>query len=169
MIIVAGAHDDRSDVSPDGRQETEAERADRNFNELLQELRVAQTGVQILFAFLLTLPFTQRFHDVNAHQRTIYLGILVATALATACLIGPVSQHRILFRRHRKPEIVRSANRLSQLGLVFLLVAVIGSVYLIFDVVTASVTVAAVVTAALAVVFLLIWYVQPLLERRRQG
>jgi hypothetical protein len=168
VIVVAGARDDRADVSPDGRQETEAERADRNFNELLQELRVAQTGVQILFAFLLTLPFTQRFHEVNTHQRIVYLGILVATALATACLIGPVSQHRILFRQHRKPEIVESADRLSQIGLAFLFVAVIGSVYLIFDVVVGR-GLAVAVTAALAVVFILIWYVQPLLERRRRA
>src|SRR5213080_1326027 len=109
-----------------GRDETELERWDRNFNELLQELRVAQTGVQILFAFLLTLPFTQRFEKVGAEDRAVYLGTLLATALATACLIAPVSQHRILFRRHRKPEIVDTASRLAETGLAFLLVAVLG-------------------------------------------
>jgi Family of unknown function (DUF6328) len=156
-----------ADVSPDGRNETETERADRNLNELLQELRVAQTGVQILFAFLLTLPFTQRFGAVNAEQRAVYLGTLVATALATACLIAPVSHHRILFRRRRKPEIVTAANHLAQAGLVFLLIAVIGSVYLIFDVV-AGVGLASVVAGALAAWFVLIWYVQPLLRLRRR-
>jgi len=162
---VARPHDQDADGA-DGRHETEAERADRNFSELLQELRVAQTGVQILFAFLLTLPFTQRFHDVHAEQRIVYLGTLVATALSTACLIAPVSQHRILFRMHRKAEIVRAADRLSQAGLAFLLVAVISSVYLIFDVVTGN-PLAGVVAGALAAWFVLIWYVQPILHRRR--
>src|SRR3954471_14600096 len=85
------------DVAEDGRHETAAQRADRNFNELLQELRVAQTGVQILFAFLLSLPFTQRFGQLTAEERVVYLITLLATALATACLIAPVSHHRVLF------------------------------------------------------------------------
>jgi O-antigen/teichoic acid export membrane protein len=154
-------------AADDGRDETEAERADRNFSELLQELRVAQTGVQILFAFLLTLPFTQRFEKVSAEDRSVYLGTLLATALATACLIAPVSHHRILFRRRRKPEIVNTSNQLAQAGLVFLLIAVIGAVYLIFDVVTGT-GIAAVITVALAVWFILVWYVQPLLQLRRR-
>jgi hypothetical protein len=155
------------DVAVDGRDETETERADRNFSELLQELRVAQTGVQILFAFLLTLPFTQRFEKLGAEDRSVYLGTLLATALATACLIAPVSHHRILFRRHRKPEIVDTASQLAQAGLAFLLIAVIGAVYLIFDVVLGT-GIASVVTGALAVWFILIWYVQPLLQLRRR-
>jgi hypothetical protein len=163
---VADQRDEDRDISADGRDETEAERADRNFSELLQELRVAQTGVQILFAFLLTLPFTQRFHDVDAQERLVYLGTLLATAVATACLIGPVSQHRILFRRQRKREIVETANRLAQIGLIFLFVAVLGSVYLIFELV-AGVAIGVAVAVALAVLFIVIWYVQPLLMRRR--
>ncbi len=155
------------DVAADGRDETEAERADRNFGELLQELRVAQTGVQILFAFLLTLPFTQRFERLDSEDRTVYLGTLLATALATACLIAPVSQHRILFRRHRKPEIVDTASRLAEAGLVLLLAAVLGAVYLIFDVVIGT-GIAGVITGALAVWFVLIWYVQPLLQLRQR-
>jgi Family of unknown function (DUF6328) len=162
---VADQHD-AHDVSHDGRDETEAERADRNYNELLQELRVAQTGVQILFAFLLTIPFTQRFHDLDVMERDVYLGTLLTTAIATACLIAPVSQHRILFRRKRKPEIVEAASRLAQIGLVFLFIAVVGSVYLIFEFV-AGVPIAVAVTVALAILFVLIWYVQPLLMRRR--
>ena len=157
---------DAGDVSHDGRDETEAERADRNFNELLQELRVAQTGVQILFAFLLTIPFTQRFHDLDLMERDVYLGTLLATAIATACLIAPVSHHRILFRRQRKPEIVEAASRLAQIGLVFLFLAVVGSVYLIFEFV-AGVPIAVVVSVALTILFVLIWYVQPMLMRRR--
>src|SRR6185369_1993945 len=100
----------------DGRDETAAERADRNFNDLLQELRVAQTGVQILFAFLLTLPFTQRFGKVGNLQQDVYLGTLLSTALATVCLIAPVSHHRILFGRRRKPDLVRSGGRLAGVG-----------------------------------------------------
>jgi hypothetical protein len=154
------------DVVRDGRHETVAERADRNFNEILQELRVAQTGVQILFAFLLTLPFTQRFGQVTAEERVIYLGTLLATALATACLIGPVSYHRVLFRQRRKEEIVEAANRLAQIGLAFLGLAVIGSVYLIFEVVAGR-TLAIIVAIGLATVVVLIWYVEPLRQRRR--
>src|SRR5918912_1518637 len=90
------------DVDLDGRDETVNERADRNYAELLQELRVAQTGVQILFAFLLTLPFTQRFGVVSAGQKTIFLGTLVATVVSMACLIAPVSFHRIVFGRGLK-------------------------------------------------------------------
>jgi hypothetical protein len=159
-----GAED--RDVAPDGRNETATERADRNFNELLQELRVAQTGVQIMFAFLLTLPFTQRFASINAHQRIVYLVTLLFTAVATACLIGPVSQHRILFRQRRKVELVRSGDRLARIGLAFLGAAVIGSVFLIFDVV-AGLAVAVVVAVGLALVVILIWYAQPLTQRRR--
>src|SRR5213080_2202566 len=119
-----------------GRDETELERWDRNFIELLQELRVAQTGVQILFAFLVTLPFTQRFSAVTPVQKTLYLGSLVAAAISMACLIAPVSYHRILFGLRQKPRLVRSGNQLLHGGLAFLLVAVIGSLFLIVDVVT---------------------------------
>lgn len=156
----------RRRAAADGRGETEHERADRNLNELLQELRVAQTGVQILFAFLLTVPFTQRYGEVNGGQNAVYLGTLLATALATVCLIAPVSQHRVLFRRGLKPELIQSANRLASAGLVFLMLAVIGSVFLIIDVVVDA-RWAAVVGAALAVLFLLTWYVEPLLLRAR--
>src|SRR3989440_12619176 len=94
------------DAKPDGRDETPTERADRNFTELLQELRVAQTGVQILFAFLLTLPFTQRFNVVTTELKWVYLATIVCAALSMACLIAPVSQHRIVFARGLKPRLV---------------------------------------------------------------
>jgi O-antigen/teichoic acid export membrane protein len=162
---MATAPDENADVARDGRQESATERADRNFTELLQELRVAQTGVQILFAFLLTLPFTQRFARVDGEQRLVYLATLIASALATACLIAPVSHHRILFRRRRKPELVDSANRLALAGLAFLLVSVTGAVYLVFDVV-AGVGPAAVVGGVLGLWLLYIWYLLPLWRRR---
>ena len=154
------------DAAPDGRDETVTERADRNFNELLQELRVAQTGVQILFAFLLTLPFTQRFGKVGDVQQDVYLATLLSTALATVCLIAPVSHHRILFRRGRKPHLVQSGSRLAGFGLFFLWLSMVGAVFLVFDVVAGG-GLATGVAAGLAVVFLSVWYVQPLMRRSR--
>lgn len=155
----------RVDTRPhDGRDETEEERADRNYGELLQELRVAQTGVQILFAFLLTLPFTQRFASVNDEQRGTYLVTLLATALATVCLIGPVSHHRVLFHQGRKPELVRGSSRLAAAGLVLLWLSVVGAVFLVFEVVLGR-SAAVGVGVALAVTFVLVWYVYPLTKR----
>ncbi len=116
------------------RQESELQRLDRNFNELLQELRVAQTGVQILFAFLLTLAFTQRFGEVTGFQGGLYYGTLVAAALATSLLIAPVSLHRLLFRRHQKGRVVIAANRLAVGGLVALWLALVGVLWFITDV-----------------------------------
>src|SRR3954468_6047090 len=106
-----------ADHSESQRDETGLERWDRNFIELLQELRVAQTGVQILFAFLLTLPFTNRFGDVSRLDTVVYVITLVSAASATALLIAPVSGHRQVFRLGRKPELVRFASRLAQGGL----------------------------------------------------
>ena len=122
--------------------------------------------MQILFAFLLTLPFTQRFHDIQSEMRWLYVGTLLAATVATACLIAPVSHHRILFRQHRKPYLVRAANRLAHAGLAALLLAVLGAVFLVVDVVT-SVGLAVALVGALAVLFVVTWYVQPLRLRRR--
>ena len=116
------------------RQESELQRLDRNFNELLQELRVAQTGVQILFAFLLTLAFTQRFGSVTGFQRGLYFATLAASAIATSMLIAPVSLHRLLFRRHQKRRVVNAANRLALGGLVALWIALVGVMWFITDV-----------------------------------
>ena len=150
--------------------ETPDERADRHLDELLQELRVAQTGVQILFAFLLTIPFQQRFATVvdGGYLRWVYLATLVATALATAFLIGPVSQHRILFRQGRKPSLVAASDRLAKSGLVCLALAVLGSVFLVVAVVAGPAT-AGWVVVPLAAVFLVTWLLQPLRLRLRHG
>ena len=156
------------DAKPDGRDETEDERADRNFNELLQELRVAQTGVQILFAFLVTLPFTQRFGTVTGVQKDLYLVALVAAALSMACLVAPVSQHRILFGRRLKPWLVQSGSRLAYLGTAFLLIAVITALFLIVDVV-AGVPAAIVVCVAVGTWAVLAWYLVPLRRRGQSG
>ncbi len=153
----------------DGRRdETGLERWDRNFIELLQELRVAQTGVQILFAFLLTLPFTNRFGDISDLDKTVYVITLVASATATALLIAPVSDHRQVFREGHKPALVRSASRLAQAGLATLLVAIIGAVFLVLDFV-AGLGWASGLGAALVVLYLVLWYVLPKLIRADAG
>ncbi len=152
----------------DGRDETEAERADRNYGELLQELRVAQTGVQILFAFLLTLPFTEAFRRVDGGQRYLYLATMLATAAATACLLAPVSHHRILFRLGLKTELVETADRLARWGMAFLFLAVLGATSLIVDFVVGR-TPALVVAAAETVLFVLLWYAQPMRLRARRS
>ena len=148
------------------RDETEEEQADRRYNELLQELRVAQTGVQFLFAFLLTLAFTQRFAQINDFQLTVYVGSLIATAVASALLIGPVPLHRILFRRGLKPRLVRGADIMARSGLAVLLVAVNGAVLMILDVVLAG-ALPFILSGAVTLWFILVWYVVPLTARER--
>ena len=100
----------------DGRDETHNERADRNWNELLQELRVTQTGTQILTGFLLTIPFQQRFADLDAYQTDLYLVLVVLAVLATALFVAPVSLHRILFGRRLKPELVTAGSPVRACG-----------------------------------------------------
>jgi len=146
------------------RDETPDERFDRNWNELLQELRVAQTGVQIMFAFLLTLPFNERFATITAAQRGTYIVTILLTALSSLCLIAPVSHHRMLFRRGKKEELVDASSRLAGIGLVFLWLAVVGAVFLIFEVIVAT-SWAIAVAVALAVAFISIWYLYPMLKR----
>jgi hypothetical protein len=149
------------------RDETEMERWDRNFTELLQELRVAQTGVQILFAFLLTLPFSARFRHVTSVDKTVYVITLLASAAATALLIAPVSYHRRVFRKGRKPELVRTASVLAQAGLAALLLAIIGAVFVVLDVV-AGTALAAVMAAVITLLYVSLWYVLPALTRHKR-
>jgi hypothetical protein len=131
--------------------EDEHERLNRNFNELLQELRVTQTGVQILTGFLLTLPFTDRFNSLDTLQKTVYLGVLVGSVIATGLIIAPVAFHRMLFRQGRRPWLVRNANRAARGGLLALAVTTSGMVWLVFDLVTNRL--AATVALALAAAF----------------
>jgi uncharacterized protein DUF6328 len=147
--------------SPD---ETEKERLNRNLTELLNELRVALPGVQVLFAFLLTVPFTQRFTELAPYQEKIYYGTLVCAAAATAFLIAPTAHHRIMFRMQDKRYIVFLANRLAIVGLAFLAIAMSGTVLLITDLLWGGLT-TAVATSATAFVFLTLWYVVPLVRR----
>jgi hypothetical protein len=148
------------------RDETDDEKADRRYDELLPELRVAQTGVQFLFAFLLTLAFTQRFARITDFQHGLYVATLMATTVASALLIGPVPMHRILFRRGLKPRLVRGADLMARGGLAMLLLAINGAVLLILDVVLTG-PLPFVLSGLATAWFLLIWYVVPLTARER--
>jgi len=143
------------------RNEDEKHRWDRNFDDLLQELRVAQTGIQILFAFLLTLPFSNGFPKTTALQKDLYVVALLAAAGATAMIIGPVAFHRALFRQGRKPELVRYAHRMATGGLGFLLVSMVTSIFLIVDFLLSR-PMAWLLGGASAVFFLLFWVGIPL-------
>jgi Family of unknown function (DUF6328) len=147
-----------------GRDETPEERADRNLNELLQELRVALPGVQVLFAFLLTVPFSQGFNSLEPVQRELYFGVLLSTALSTALLIAPTANHRLLFRQRQKEHLVRISNRLTLAGLAVLAVALTGAVLLISDIVFKT-TATVVFTVASGLTFAVLWGVLPLYRR----
>jgi hypothetical protein len=142
------------------REETDAQRLDRNYNEQLQELRVAQTGVQILFAFLLGIAFQQRFASISDFMRAIYIITLVCAAIAAALFIAPVAVHRVMFRRHLKDELVAFTGHLSVAGLVFLALAMIGAVLLIVDFVVGGVA-AGITAGAMALMFAYLWYLLP--------
>ncbi|MCW0213180.1 MAG: DUF6328 family protein [Pseudonocardia sp.] len=148
------------------RNETPTERLDRNWSDLLQELRVVQTGVQLLTGLLLTVPFQQRFGELDDFQKLLYLITVSLSVTATALLVAPVATHRTLFRLHARAFLVGLGQRLAIGGLGMLALAVTGVVLLIFDTVaglTAGI-VAAVVTVAVFGVF---WAVLPLRARRR--
>jgi hypothetical protein len=149
----------------DRSNEDPAERLDRNYSELLQELRVAQTGVQVLFAFLLGIAFQQRFAGLEWYQRGFYLVTLTSSALAAVLLIAPAAIHRMLFRRKLKDELVTMTSRLAATGLFFLAVAVSTALLFVLDVVI-NLGVAIGVVLPLLVVLATIWYVVPLRVRR---
>jgi Family of unknown function (DUF6328) len=140
--------------------ESPAQRLDRNISELLQELRVAQAGVQLLFAFLLTLAFTQRFTETSGAQQVWYVVTLLLCAAAAALLIGPVSVHRIVFRRGMRGELVSIANAMAIGGLAFLLAAIVSALGLIIDFVYSWVP-ALILSLAVTVWFVVLWYVVP--------
>jgi high-affinity Fe2+/Pb2+ permease len=150
----------------DGRDETEEERLDRNLTELLNELRVALPGVQVLFAFLLGVPFTQRFAELRGYQEDIYYATLICAAAAAVFLIAPSAHHRIEFRLQDKRHIVFLANRFAIAGLAFLALAMTGVVLLITDLLFGNVA-TVIATSLTAFTFTFLWYVMPLLRRRR--
>ncbi len=152
----------------DQRDETEAERDDRNLAELLQELRVAGLGVQVLFGFLLSLPFTSRFTRLSPGQRDLYLATLVLAAVATALLLGPVAYHRLVFRRRQKEHLVRAANAMAIGGLIAVAMAVSGTVLLVVSYVDKAGT-GIVIGACAACLFGGLWFAYPLARRERAG
>jgi Family of unknown function (DUF6328) len=145
----------------DGRQETSLERLDRNFEELMGELRVVVTGVQVLFAFLLIVPFDTGFAHVGGYERTVYFVTLIAAALAAVCVIAPAAWHRLLFRHYDKRRLVFDSNRIVIAGLGFLALAMCGCVLLVASKLFGA-PAGALTTALLAVPFLLLWFALPL-------
>jgi Family of unknown function (DUF6328) len=160
-----GRQDGQDEASQDPRQESVAQRADRNIAELVQELRVVGLGVQVLFGFLLSLPFTMRFTKLSGAQRDLYVTSLVLAAVATVLLIGPVAYHRLVFRRGMKEELVRFANALAILGLAAVAGAVLFAVLLVTDFVAGAVA-ASLITALLACMLAVLWFAVPLTRRR---
>jgi hypothetical protein len=149
---------------PSGRDESESERLDRNLGELLQELRVALPGVQVLFAFLLAVPFQQRFAQINSFEKDVYFATLLCTAASAILLIAPSSYHRMTFRLQQKRELIFLANRFTIAGLSFLALAMTGAIVLITDVLFGGLTTAIAGAGALAA-FAVFWYVMPLRRR----
>ncbi|QYX75454.1 DUF6328 family protein [Streptomyces akebiae] len=151
-----------------GRDETEDERADRRWSELIQEVRVAQTGVQILFGFLLTVVFTPRYEGLPQTEKTIYIVTVVLGAAATGALIGPVSFHRIVAGRRIKPAAVEWASRLTVVGLILLLATMTAALLLILRVATHDGYVPWLV-GCVVLWYLLCWFALPAWIRRRHA
>lgn len=149
---------------PSGREETEAERLDRNLGELLQELRVALPGVQVLFAFLLAVPFQQNFSKITEFQKDVYFATLMLTAISAALLISPSAYHRLTFRMQQKDHLLQLANRFAIAGLAALALAMSLAVILVTDVLFS--TEATIVTGAIALgMFAFLWFALPLKRR----
>ena len=139
------------------RSDEEQQRLNRQMTELLNELRVAMPGVQVLFAFLLAVPFQQRFETVNAFQRDVYLFTLLAAATATAFLVAPSAYHRIAFQAHEKERIIQMGTRQFVCGIVALAVAMTGAVLLVTDVLFQAAT-TIVVVVGVAALFAWLWF-----------
>ena len=147
-----------------GRDETEEERLDRNLNEMLQELRVALPGVQVLFAFLLAVPFAQGWEKITGFQKGAYFGTLICTAISAVMLISPTAYHRLTFRYQQKRKLVFYSNRFSIIGLTFLALAMTGAIMLITDFLFGS-TATILTTVATVLVFGVFWFALPLQRR----
>jgi hypothetical protein len=148
------------------RDEGAAARLDRHWQELLQELRVAQTGVQILFAFLLVVAFSRPFQQADEFTHTVFALTLIVTAMATGLLIAPVSVHRLVFRRLLRAELVQLGSWMAIGGLALMLLAVAGALLLALDVVLAR-EAAIVVSVIVAIWLATFWYILPMALRRR--
>jgi hypothetical protein len=152
----------------DGRDESALERLDRQFDDLLQELRVMQTGVQVLFAFLLSLPFTQRFSGLDDDQRLLYFVTLLTSGAAVLMLLAPGAWHRALFAQRDKAHLIQVSHRFAIAGLAFVAVSVCGVVALIATFIYPG-TIAAVVAGTSLVAFLVLWLMLPVRRRVTHG
>jgi hypothetical protein len=152
-------------TSRDPRDESEFQRDDRNLAELLQELRVAGLGVQVLFGFLLSLPFTMRFAMLSHAQRQLYIASLMLAALSTVLLLAPVAYHRLVFRRQQKEHLIRAANVMAICGLVTVALAISAAVLLVTGFVDHGLP-AVLVTAFMVCLFGGLWFALPLARRR---
>jgi hypothetical protein len=144
--------------------ETSDQKLTRNMNELLQELRVTQTGSQVLAGFLLTVPFSSRYTDLSDAQVRIYLAVLCGAVLSTGFVVAPVAFHRLLFRHHERRWIVESANKAARAGLGMLALTSSGVLFLVFDVTVGRVPAVVALVAAL-LFFALLWIVVPVVRR----
>lgn len=144
------------------------ETIDRNWNELLQEIRVIQTGVQILTGFLLTVPFGSRFVELDSTQHGIYLAVLGGSAATTACVVAPVAFHRVLFRRRERLWVVEASNRCAEVGLTLMAMTVGGVLYLVFDIVAGGVA-GLMAFAGYSALSLFLWLGLPWRLRRTHG
>ncbi len=151
-------------TGPGPREESLAERDDRNLAELLQELRVAGLGVQVLFGFLLAIPFTTKFSRLDTAQRDLYATALLLAAVATALLLGPVAYHRMVFRRQQKEHLIRAANVMAIGGLAAVGLAICTSVALVLSYALPGLP-AVVIVVALAALFGGLWFGYPLARR----
>ena len=147
-------------------RESKDERLDRELIEFLNELRVVLPGVQVLFAFLLTVPFSNQFSQITNQQRQVYFATFLCTTVATALLIAPSAYHRLRWREYDKEQLLRTSNRLSIAGMVFLSIALVGAAFLVTDLLFHA-TAAAVVTAAVAGIFAWFWWALPLSRKLR--
>jgi hypothetical protein len=172
MTARAARKSAEADAGPaDGRNETLDERMDRNWNEMLQELRVTQTGTQILTGFLLAIAFQNRFSELDPFQHSIYLALVLAAVLTTILGLAPVNLHRTLFRQHAKEVVVSAAHVLLQLTLAGVGVVLVGTVLLIFDVVVdrRSAVIAATATGVVLVAIAALPHLSRRVGSRRQG
>jgi phosphatidylserine synthase len=157
-----------SDETPTSGGETEKERVDRELIEFLNEVRVVLPGVQVLFAFLLTLPFSGRFEDIDGVERFAYVVAFFATAFAAVLMITPSSFHRLRFRKGDKEEILRTSNRLVLAGIVSLGVAMVAVVWLVAELVFTP-SIANVIGIASALILISLWFALPLSRRFVEG
>jgi hypothetical protein len=160
MVTKSDDARDGTDVRDD-RSESSSERADRNFLELLNELRVLQTGVQILFGFLLILAVQPRFAEASRFEQVVYLVTLMLSCAATALLMGPAAYHRILFARGRKAEVVRASSRLANAGICVLMLAISSATLLVVELVFSQ-ALAWTLSICVAVGFAILWFALPL-------